>query len=88
MLDNIYKVPEYPNQERGFILDEQKFAKFSYDLFNFPIFAIVSGIYLNIVYFFTCRRRMSIISTIINIFIQYLIIRIILTKLLKLNQKK
>ena len=88
MLDNIYKVPEYPNQERGFILDEQKFAKFSYDLFNFPIFAIISGIYLNIVYFFTCRRRMSIISTIINIFIQYLIIRIILTKLLKLNQIK
>ena len=88
MLDNIYKVPEYPNQERGFILDEQKFAKFSYDLFNFPIFAIISGIYLNIVYFFTCRRRMSIISTIINIFIQYLIIRIILTKLLKLNKIK
>ena len=88
MLDNIYKVPEYPNQERGFILDEQKFAKFSYDLFNFPIFAIISGIYLNIVYFFTCRRRMSIISTIINIFIQYLIIRIILTKLLKLHQIK
>ena len=88
MLDNIYKVPEYPNQERGFILDEQKFAKFSYDLFNFPIFAIISGIYLNIVYFFTCRRRMSIISTLINIFIQYLIIRIILTKLLKLHQIK
>ena len=88
MLDNIYKVPEYPNQERGFILDEQKFAKFSYDLFNFPIFAIISGIYLNIVYLFTCRRRMSIISTIITIFIQYLIIRIILTKLLKLNQIK
>ena len=52
MLDNKYKVPEYPNQERGFILDEQKFAKFSYDLFNFPIFAICSGIYLNIVLFF------------------------------------
>ena len=88
MLDNIYKVPEYPNQERGFILDEQKFAKFSYDLFKFPILAIMSGIYLNIVYLFTCRRRMSIISTIITIFIQYLIIRIILTKLLKLNKIK
>ena len=88
MLDNIYKVPEYPNQERGFILDEQKFAKFSYDLFNFPIFAIISGIYLNIIYFLTCRRRMSILSTLINIFIQYLIIRIILTKLLKLHQIK
>ena len=88
MLDKIYKVPEYPNQERGFIFDEQKFAKFSHDLFNFPIFAIISGIYLNIVYLFTCRRRMSIISTIITIFIQYLIIRIILTKLLKLNKIK
>ena len=88
MSEEIYKVPEYPNQERGFILDEQKFAKFSHDLFNFPIFAICCGIYLNIVYFFSCRRKMSIISILINIFIQYLVIRTILTKLLKLNEKK
>ena len=84
----IYKVPEYPNKERRFIFDEQKFAKFSHDLFNFPIFAIISGIYFNIVYFFSCRRKMSIISILINIFIQYLVIRIILTKLLKLNEIK
>ena len=88
MLDKIYKVPEYPNQERGFILDEQKFAKFSYDLFNFQYFAMVSGIYLNIIYFYYCWRKVSIISTIINIFIQYLIVRIILTKLLKFNRIK
>ena len=88
MLDEIYKVPEYPNQERGFIFDEQKFAKFSHDLFNFPIFAIISGIYLNIVYFFSCIRKMSIISILINIFIQYLVIRIILTKLFKINDIK
>jgi len=85
MLDEEYKVPEYPNQERGFILDEQKFAKFSYDLFNFPIFAILSGVYLNIVYLFSYIRKMSIISIVINIFIQYLIIRFILEKLLKAN---
>ena len=88
MSEEIYKVPEYPNQERGFILDEQKFAKFSHDLFNFPIFAIISGIYLNIVYFFSCIRKMSIISILINIFIQYLVIRIILTKLFKINDIK
>ena len=88
MSDEIYKVPEYPNQERGFILDEQKFAKFSYDLFNFPYFAIASGIYLNIIYFYSCWKKMSIISTIINIFIQYLIIRILLTNLFKLNEIK
>ena len=88
MLDKRYKVPEYPNQERGFILDEQKFAKFSYDLFNFPIFAICSGIYLNIVYLIYCRRKMSIISILINMFIQYLVIRTILTKILKFNEKK
>ena len=88
MLDNKYKIPEYPDQERGFILDEQKFAKFSYDLFNFPIFATISGIYLNIVYLFSCSRKMSIISTVINFFIQYLVIRVILTKLLKLNEIK
>ena len=88
MSDEIYKVPEYPNQERGFIFDEQKFAKFSHDLFNFPIFAIISGIYLNIVYFFSCIRKMSIISILINIFIQYLVIRIILTKLFQINEIK
>ena len=80
----LYKVT-YKNKERGFIFDEQKFAKFSYDLFNFPILAIISGLYLNIVYILSCKKKMSIITIVIRLFIHYLILQIILNKLLKLN---
>ena len=73
MEDQLYKVT-YKNKERGFIFDEQKFAKFSYDLFNFPILAIISGLYLNIVYILSCKKKMSIITIVIMIFIHYLII--------------
>ena len=84
MEDQLYKVT-YKNKERGFIFDEQKFAKFSYDLFNFPILAIISGLYLNIVYILSCKKKMSIITILIRLFIHYLILQIILNKLLKLN---
>ena len=84
MEDQLYKVT-YRNKERGFIFDEQKFAKFSYDLFNFPILAIISGLYLNIVYILSCKKKMSIITIVIRLFIHYLILQIILNKLLKLN---
>lgn len=84
MEDKLYKVT-YKNKERGFIFDEQKFAKFSYDLFNFPILAIISGLYLNIVYILSCKKKMSIITILIRLFIHYLILQIILNKLLKLN---
>lgn len=84
MEDQLYKVT-YKNKERGFIFDEQKFAKFSYDLFNFPILAIISGLYLNIVYILSCKKKMSIITIVIRLFIHYLILQIILNKLLKLN---
>ena len=84
MEDQLYKVT-YKNKERGFIFDEQKFAKFSYDLFNFPILAIIFGLYLNIVYILSCKKKMSIITILIRLFIHYLILQIILNKLLKLN---
>ena len=38
MEDNEYRIPEYPNQEKGFLFDEQKFANFSKNLFKVPYF--------------------------------------------------
>ena len=50
MIEKVYKVKEYPNKEKGFFIDEKKFAQFSFDLFHCPIFVIICGLYLNIVY--------------------------------------
>ena len=84
--DEEYKVPEYPNQEKGFFFDEQKFAKFSKDLFNFPIFAVICGIYLNIIYILSWKRKTGLISMVVKFFIHYLIIQIILKKIFKIDE--
>ena len=88
MKEEEYKVKEYPNKEKGFFMDEQKFAKFSYDLFNFPIFAIICGIYLNIVYILSWKRKISILSILIKFVIHFLIIEIILINLFKIKNLK
>jgi len=88
MEEEVYRVKEYPNKEKGFFIDEEKFAKFSYDLFKIPMFAIICSIYLNILYIYFWRRQMSNISIALNIFINYLIIEIILQKIFKVNEMK
>ena len=88
MEEDSYKVKEYPDKEKGFFIDEQKFAKFSKDLFKFPIFGIIYGIYINILYIFTWRRKISFISILIRFFIQYIFIKIILLKIFKIEQIK
>ena len=88
MKEEEYKVKEYPNKEKGFFIDENEFAKFSYDLFNFPIFGIICGIFLNIVYILSWKRKMSIASILTKFFIHYLIIEIILINLLKIKNLK
>ena len=88
MDDQVYRVKIYPNKEKGFFFDEEKFGKFSYDLFKIPFFAIVCSIYLNILYFYLWKRKMSIISVLINILIHCIIIEIILIKIFKINEIK
>ena len=83
-----YKVKEYPNKEKGFFIDELKFAQFSFDLFHFPIFALLCGIYLNIVYILSWKRKMSLISVFIKLVVHFLIIEIILIKIFKINEIK
>ena len=75
-----YRVPDYPNQEKGFIFDEEKFGKFSKDIFNVPIYAILCAIYLNYFYIYSIRISMQLTSFIINFFINILLLEIILRK--------
>jgi hypothetical protein len=88
MEEDSYRVKEYPNKEKGFIIDEEKFGKFSKDLFKFPIFGIIYGIYINIIYIISWRKKMSIISILIRLFIHYIIIKICLLKILNINEIK
>ena len=81
-----YKVPEYPNKEKGFLFDEEKFAKFSKTLFKVPIFGYICGIFLNIVYLYNWIKKRNIISILIILFIDYLIIQIILVNIFKIKE--
>ena len=85
MEEGVYRVKEYPNQEKGFIFDEQKFAHFSKNLFRAPIFGYLSGIFLNIVYFYFWKKGRSIISVLLAIVIGSLIIGIILKNVFKID---
>ena len=80
-----YRVPEYPNKEKGFLFDEEKFGKFSKALFKVPIFGYICGIFLNIVYLYSWIKKKNIISILIILFIDYLIIQIILINIFKIK---
>ena len=78
-----YRVPEYPNKEKGFLCDEQKFGSFSKTLFAIPIYGYICGFLLNIIYLYSWRNNRSIISMAIIFFIDYLLIQIFFNKILK-----
>ena len=88
MDDQVYRIKEYPNKEKGFFFDEEKFAKFSYDLFKVPYFAILCAIYLNILYILSWMQKISLLSIFVKIFIHYIIIEIILINVFKINEIK
>ena len=88
MEEEVYRVKEYPNKEKGFFIDEQEFAKFSYNLFKVPIFGIICSIYLNFLFLYSWRKQMNNLSIIVNIFINYLIIETILQKVFRVNKIK
>ena len=88
MDDEVYRVAEYPNQEKGFIFDEEKFGKFSQKLFKVPIFGYICGIITNLLYFYYWKNKKSILSILLNLFINYLIIEIILKNVLNVKEPK
>ena len=78
-----YRIPEYPNQEKGFIIDEEKFGEFSTEIFKNTAFAIICAIYLNFIYIYSWKKTMSFIPSILTMFIRILIIRIMFNKYFK-----
>ena len=99
MDEEVYRVKEYPNKEKGFFFDEAKFSKFSFDLFNtpnsliirgfnIPYVAIICGLYLNIIYFYSLIKKKGIFSILVNIFINCAIIEIILVNFFKIKEIK
>ena len=83
-----YKIPEYPNLEKGFFMDEEKFGEFSKDLFKIPIFGYIIAIIFNIIYIYNWNKQKTISSIIIMNCIYYLIIQIILSKILDSKEEK
>ena len=78
-----YRIPEYPNKEKGFIFDEEKFGEFSSEIFNKPFIAILCAIYLNFVYIYSWSQNMNFITSLLSMFIRILIIRIMFNKYFK-----
>lgn len=78
----------YPSREKGYSMDEQKFAKFSQDIFRNVFFGYLIGLYLNIVFFFCWKNKAGIFQILLTLFINYLVIQIILVKMYKTKEEK
>ena len=65
------------------ILDEEKFGKFSSDIFKVPLFGIICAIYLNFYYIYSLKKPIQLTTFIIGFFIQVLSIEIILNMIFK-----
>ena len=82
-----YRIPDYPNQEKGFIFDEEKFGQFSKEIFAFPLYAILCAIYLNLMYIYSLKKPMQIVPMIFSFLIRVIIIKIILKIYFKPKQE-
>ena len=70
------------------ILGEPYFSQFSKEIFKNVIFGYIIGIYLNFVYIYNWRKNKNIFSLLIILYINYLLIKIILGRLFKLEENK
>ena len=74
--------------ESNCILGEPYFSQFSKEIFKNAIFGYIIGIYLNFVYIYNWRKNKNIFSLLIILYINYLLIKIILGRLFKLEENK
>ena len=74
--------------ESNCILGEPYLSQFSKEIFKNAIFGYVIGIYLNFVYIYNWRKNKNIFSLLIILYINYLLIKIILGRLFKLEENK
>ena len=70
------------------ILGEPYFSQFSKEIFKNAIFGYIIGIYLNFVYIYNWRKNKNIFSLLMILYINYLLIKIILGRLFKLEENK
>ena len=81
------KIIEEETESNG-VLGEQHFSQFSKEIFKNAIFGYICGIYLNFVYIYNWRKNKNIFSLLIILYINYLLIKIILGMLYKLEENK
>ena len=81
------KIIEEETESNG-VLGEQHFSQFSKEIFKNAIFGYICGIYLNFVYIYNWRKNKNIFSILIILYINYLLIKIILGMLYKLEENK
>ena len=74
--------------ESNCILGEPYLSQFSKEIFKNAIFGYIIGIYLNFVYIYNWRKNKNIFSLLIILYINYLLIKIILGRLFKLEENK
>ena len=74
--------------ESNCVLGEPYFSQFSKDIFKNPIFGYITGIYLNFLYIHNWRKNKNIFSLLMILYINYLLIKIILGKIYKLEENK
>ena len=75
-------------QQSNYILGEPYFSHFSKELFKNAIFGYICGIYLNFIYIHNWRKNKNIFSLLMILYINYLIIKIILGNMHKLEENK
>ena len=73
-------------QQGNYIIGEEKFSKFSKEIFQKPIFGYLSGVYLNYIYIYNWRKNKNIFSLLLILYINFLIIKIILKNVLKIKE--
>ena len=81
------KIIEEETESNG-VLGESHFSQFSKEIFKNAIFGYICGIYLNFVYIYNWRKNKNIFSLLIILYINYLLIKIILGMLYKLEENK
>ena len=81
------KIIEEETESNG-VLGEQHFSQFSKEIFKNAIFGYICGIYLNFVYIYNWRKNKNIFSILIILYTNYLLIKIILGMLYKLEENK
>ena len=81
------KIIEEETESNG-VLGEQHFSQFSKEIFKNAIFGYICGIYLNFVYIYNWRKNKNIFSLLIILYTNYLLIKIILGMLYKLEENK